>query len=90
MESGSLALKVINSCHSERSEESALSHSENRFFVVPMKSGLLRMTFEVKLPSSLLYEQIYKAGSLRGALPLSKNSFPLPLVKGKGDKGGWG
>ncbi len=40
----SLALKVLNSCHSERSEESVLSRSENGFFVV----SLLRMTFEAK------------------------------------------
>jgi len=28
--------------------------------------------------------------SFRGALPLLYNLFPLPLDKGKGDKGGWG
>jgi len=29
-------------------------------------------------------------GSLRGAKPLYRRFFALLLVKGKGDKGGWG
>jgi len=27
---------------------------------------------------------------LREAEPFFSNPFPLPLIKGKGDKGGWG
>ncbi len=38
------ALKVTSPCHSERSEESALSSFENGFFV----TTFLRMTFDTK------------------------------------------
>ncbi len=39
-----LAPKVLHSCHSERSEESVPSFSENGFFV----TSFLRMTFKAK------------------------------------------
>ena len=44
--------------------------------------------FKIHLPS-LKKEKMQKV-SQREAKPLLHNSFPLPLNKGKGDKGGWG
>jgi hypothetical protein len=37
----------------------------------------------------LLFKGREKEESKRGEASLNK-SFPLPLIKGKGDKGGWG
>jgi len=44
---------------------------------------------KISFPLSFLRRWILKE-SQRAAKPLFDNSLPLPLDKGKGDKGGWG
>ena len=55
-----------------------------------VKRGCLRGALAPLLlfPPLLLEERPNIPGSFRGAKPLFKKYFPLPLIKGKGDKGG--